>query len=517
MIKQLKLLSLILMIWLCLLTNSIAENQFEQIFEFFTSLTSNNTALAFWIEDTSGTYKHTVCVTYKVSKIGMGVQRPSILPVWGHRRDDEWGTGYPTSENPLPDAVTTATPSVGDFIWDWDVPSSLEPGDYYYFVEVNIPWDPNEYYTDSTRGQPSVVFRGSLKVDTESTNTTGVVVGHGHETGATGYLASTIDSLTTALDLITSVKADHYLAPSITTSTLPDAYANSLYNAEVSIQDLNSSDSHTFQLLEKPNWMIITYTGVISGTPDNDDVGKDIRLVIKVEDTKSLSDTLTTMINVLDVLDPPMNLFIEDVPKDNGHQCQLKWDKSPDDDFGLVSWYYIYRSRLEELTEPVPLAQFDHIDSLRVWEKYYTILIDSVRTGITEYLDVTVPVNSEPYYYWLQAVGESGESEKVAFGIETTVKTIPNEFNVSYPYPNPFNPSTTIQYEIPENSHVKLVIYDTLGRKVSVLTDTLVSAGTHETVWDGRNYRGETVGSGVYIFQLIAGANKTHGKILFLR
>jgi len=90
-------------------------------------------------------------------------------------------------------------------------------------------------------------------------------------------------------------------------------------------------------------------------------------------------------------------------------------------------------------------------------------------------------------------------------------------FSISPAHPNPSNPSTTIQYEIPENSHVRLVIYDILGREVSVLTDTMISAGTHEAVWDGRNYRGETVGSGVYIYQLIAGTNRAQGKVMFLR
>jgi len=83
---HLKLLGLVFMIWLCLLTDSNADNQFEQIFEFVTTVTNDDTALAFWIEDTSGTYKHTVYVTLDVAKFLQHTYRPSILPVWAHRR-----------------------------------------------------------------------------------------------------------------------------------------------------------------------------------------------------------------------------------------------------------------------------------------------------------------------------------------------------------------------------------------------------------------------------------------------
>ena len=90
-------------------------------------------------------------------------------------------------------------------------------------------------------------------------------------------------------------------------------------------------------------------------------------------------------------------------------------------------------------------------------------------------------------------------------------------FSLSPARPNPSNPSTTIQYEIPENSHVRLVIYDILGREVSVLKDAFVPAGTHDVLWNGRNHRGETVGSGVYIYQLVAGSHRAQGKVMFLR
>jgi hypothetical protein len=72
-------------------------------------------------------------------------------------------------------------------------------------------------------------------------------------------------------------------------------------------------------------------------------------------------------------------------------------------------------------------------------------------------------------------------------------------------YPDPFNPSTTIRYLLPENAHVTLRVYNTLGQLVTTLVDAEQAAGYHEAVWDGRNESGGTVASGVYIYRFAAG------------
>jgi len=94
---------------------------------------------------------------------------------------------------------------------------------------------------------------------------------------------------------------------------------------------------------------------------------------------------------------------------------------------------------------------------------------------------------------------------------------VPSDTIISSNYPNPFNPSTTIEYNIPETDYVRLVIYDTLGREVTVLQDGMMSAGNHNTVWDGKSITGELVGSGVYIYRFNAGDFIDQGKILLLR
>ena len=69
-------------------------------------------------------------------------------------------------------------------------------------------------------------------------------------------------------------------------------------------------------------------------------------------------------------------------------------------------------------------------------------------------------------------------------------------------YPNPFNPETTIRYILPEQSQVRLVVYDLLGQTVRTLMDGPQSAGTRTVVWDGQNQDRQKVASGLYLYRL---------------
>jgi hypothetical protein len=75
---------------------------------------------------------------------------------------------------------------------------------------------------------------------------------------------------------------------------------------------------------------------------------------------------------------------------------------------------------------------------------------------------------------------------------------IPTVFRLVQNAPNPFNPLTTIAYEVPQASAVTITVYDVSGRVVTTLVDGTVDPGRHSVVWDGRNDCGESVGSGVY-------------------
>lgn len=81
--------------------------------------------------------------------------------------------------------------------------------------------------------------------------------------------------------------------------------------------------------------------------------------------------------------------------------------------------------------------------------------------------------------------------------------------------PNPFNPSTTIRFYVPERTFVRLAIYNLLGQKVRTLMSRVVESGEDEVVWDARNDRGQTVAAGVYLYRMeTAQGIQTHRMLL---
>ncbi|MCB2206311.1 hypothetical protein KQI65_16325 [bacterium] len=79
----------------------------------------------------------------------------------------------------------------------------------------------------------------------------------------------------------------------------------------------------------------------------------------------------------------------------------------------------------------------------------------------------------------------------------------PSGFSLSQNHPNPFNPTTTITYSLPERSTVYLAVYNSLGKEISVLVDQVASAGTHAVVWDSQSVEGTST-SGLFYYRIVA-------------
>lgn len=88
-------------------------------------------------------------------------------------------------------------------------------------------------------------------------------------------------------------------------------------------------------------------------------------------------------------------------------------------------------------------------------------------------------------------------------------------FGLDQNHPNPFNPSTTIGYTLPEAANVRLVIYNVLGQEVRELVNDVQSAGRHQVRWDGRDAFGRQVATGLYISRLVAGTDIAIRKMTF--
>lgn len=154
------------------------------------------------------------------------------------------------------------------------------------------------------------------------------------------------------------------------------------------------------------------------------------------------------------------------------------------------------------------LTDFEVFDRI-TWEHLGTFNIDGVANtdGIASN---QTPLPDYPYGIFA-AIDDDSETAGVgwheifdAIGAVVTIDAevlVANNYQVQANYPNPFNPSTTIAYQIPKISMVKLTIYNIFGQQIRVLVNELKQAGKFQAVWDGRNDDGFSVSSGIYIYE----------------
>ncbi|MEC9274162.1 MAG: CotH kinase family protein, partial [Candidatus Neomarinimicrobiota bacterium] len=97
------------------------------------------------------------------------------------------------------------------------------------------------------------------------------------------------------------------------------------------------------------------------------------------------------------------------------------------------------------------------------------------------------------------------------------VSLFPKEYHLYDAYPNPFNPVTTLWYELPENTMVTITIYDMLGKKVKTLINETQDAGYQSIIWDATNNDGIPVSAGIYLYQIQAAEYSGTKKMVLLK
>ncbi len=120
------------------------------------------------------------------------------------------------------------------------------------------------------------------------------------------------------------------------------------------------------------------------------------------------------------------------------------------------------------------------------------------------------------------AVGSSGTIRRTTNGGVVSVEEerhadITGGFLLSQNHPNPFNPSTTIAYALPRQSHVVLTIYNILGQEVVRLVEEMQEPGTKSVMWNGHNAAGSSVSSGVYFYRLEAASGESAERFAQIR
>jgi len=144
------------------------------------------------------------------------------------------------------------------------------------------------------------------------------------------------------------------------------------------------------------------------------------------------------------------------------------------------------------------------------------IMTSSAASDVVAAMTVNLPSNSRLYSLDAEtsSAASGGDKTQIAYYgalgvVKPTATSIQQPATSHYElfanYPNPFNPTTTITYQIPQAGRVSLKIYNMLGQVVRTLVDADVTPGVHTAAWDSKNDRGELVASGVYIYRLVAG------------
>jgi len=93
----------------------------------------------------------------------------------------------------------------------------------------------------------------------------------------------------------------------------------------------------------------------------------------------------------------------------------------------------------------------------------------------------------------------------------------PADFQLSQNFPNPFNPTTTISFQLNNDSRVTLKVFNTLGQEITTLLNRQLTTGNHEVHWDGTDGNGHHVASGIYFYQIQAGDRKAVKKMMLMR
>jgi len=175
-------------------------------------------------------------------------------------------------------------------------------------------------------------------------------------------------------------------------------------------------------------------------------------------------------------------------------------------------------------------------DSYKVYRKTvfteWTLITTTTNTSYTD-MDIIISdsYSDESFYYYVKAsysgkltypsntVSILGETFEQIEDIKKVLveETVPEKYGLSQSYPNPANPSTFIEFTLPEASDIHLAIYNLRGQIVNVLMEGPIQAGFHHVVWDGVDKNGNALPSGLYVYRLKTGSKVFTRKLSLMK
>lgn len=186
------------------------------------------------------------------------------------------------------------------------------------------------------------------------------------------------------------------------------------------------------------------------------------------------------------------------------------------------------RERLSYSLPPKPLTPAFDVrfkDGWRVVKDYGEIKVMNTNATLTISFDIKVEAGKNQNWVLTSEIGENyifyetGEitiptSEKF---ILTKKPILPTQFTLHHNFPNPFNPITTLRYDLPTDAFVTLTVFDMLGREITKLVNTNQEAGFKSVKWDAKDNFGKPVSAGVYLYQIQTGDFTQTRKMILLK
>jgi len=139
-----------------------------------------------------------------------------------------------------------------------------------------------------------------------------------------------------------------------------------------------------------------------------------------------------------------------------------------------------------------------------VWEKIGFVPGFGTTTEPRTYSFTDETITNGTYSYRLKQLDYDGTFE-YSDEIVVEVDFNPSDYSLAQNFPNPFNPNTIVQFQVPKPSDVTIKIYDMLGQEIRILFAGQVASGKYTIEWNGLNDSGERMSSGNYIYRMTAG------------
>lgn len=231
-------------------------------------------------------------------------------------------------------------------------------------------------------------------------------------------------------------------------------------------------------------------------------------LVVTVTDPVGMMASDTLVVSVISVADPPGPFkLISPVSGTNlpewSSPMNFKWEGSANLDLG------------DEITYSFSFSPYPDLAGF-----------GSFRQSFLPEPEILVMPQPDGVYYWgVKAEDKQGYETwcdeiftmDILTRVESNTHNVPLEYDLNQNFPNPFNPETTIRYQLPKPGRVKLVVFDMRGSRVCVLVDEQVNAGYYEVIWNGNDEQNRPVASGIYILTIQAETFVQQRKMILLR